>query len=272
MKFSKYYLLASASGIALASGANAADLPIKSPSFAAPPAPASWAGWYVGINGGVITNQTHVTDPHNWTDESYIGEFGTAKATGGAIGGQIGYNWQDDAFVYGLEADIDWVSAKASNNSFNICPSCTGPGGASGGQTGVLQSNMEWLSTIRGRAGITVGRTQGTLLYVTGGLALAGIHSNWGLGYNTGAAIGRFNPNSFVSNGVKVGWTAGVGIEHMFASIPNWSFRAEALWIEFANDNVTVPGPSTFNGHVGPFPSQFQNQSVLGRVGVNYRF
>src|SRR5215471_18952982 len=84
------------------------------------------------------------------------------------------------------------------------------------------------------------GRHQGTLLYVTGGLALAGVKSNWGAGYTGGAgrtAASNLNPNSFSSDGVKVSWTAGLGIEHMFASAPHWSLRAEVLWVQLANDN-----------------------------------
>ncbi len=113
------------------------------------------------------------------------------------------------------------------------------------------------------------------MLYLTGGLALAGIKSNWGAGYTTGpfgGGTGPLNPNSFVSNNVKIGWTAGAGIEHMFAGMPNWPFRAEALWCQFAYDNVTNPGPSTFQGRPRPYHSQFQNEMALGRVGLNYKF
>ena len=270
----RYYLLASASTIALGGGASAADLAVKGPGFA-PRAPASWAGWYVGINGGVITTQTHLDDRNNWTDESYIGEVNQLKSTGGIVGGQIGFNWQEDAFVYGLEGDFDGIFGSKNTITNLTCPSCGAPGGGFGNGTIQSHSEWNWLRTIRGRAGITVGATQGTLLYVTGGLALAGVKSNWGAGYTGGAgrtAASNLNPNSFTSDGVKVGWTAGLGIEHMFASAPHWSLRAEALWVQLANDNVTNPGPSTFNGHIGPFHSQFQNEAVLGRVGLNYKF
>jgi len=264
----RHYLLASASTMALAGGAQAADLPLKQPQVFVPPAPPSWAGLYVGINAGVVTQQTNISDPHNWSDESYVGEVSTLKATGPAIGGQIGYNWQDESFVYGLEGDFDWVSAKASQNIINPCISC-GPGGTAG--VGINQSKLEWLSTIRGRAGIAIGATQSTLLYVTGGLAIAGLKNNWGLGYATTGAQ-AFNPNSFVSNQAKIGWTAGFGIEHMFAGAPHWSFRAEALWMQFENVTETNPGPSTFNLHAGPFNSTLQSEAVVGRVGVNYKF
>lgn len=132
---------------------------------------------------------------------------------------------------------------------------------------------MNWLSTLRGRAGVTVGARQGTLLYVTGGLALAGIKNNWGFGYDDASPSSRhLNPYSFVSNKTKVGWTVGVGIEHMFANMPNWSFRAEALWIDFQNETVINPGPSTFNLQVRPFHTEFQNEAVVARVGATYKW
>ncbi len=243
----RYYLLASASTMALAGGAQAADLPLKQRPIVVPPAPASWAGWYVGVHGGVITTQTTIRDLDNWADEGYINN-NTEKKTGGLAGGHIGYNWQEDAFVYGLEADFDGIFGARTTITTLVCPGCFGP--ASNG-TVQEHSQWDWLSTIRGRAGITVGATQGTLLYVTGGLALAGIKSNWGAGYVGGAAgaatATALNPNSFVSNGVKVGWTAGAGIEHMFAGMPHWSFRPRHCGCSLRMTQLPMAGraPST---------------------------
>jgi outer membrane immunogenic protein len=269
MKRQRYYLLASASTLALAGGgAHAADLGMKAASAAAP---ASWAGWYAGVNGGVVTEQSATKDLNNWADISYVAND-TQKVTAGLFGGHVGYNWQEDGYVYGLEGDFDWVGAKTTDN-FSMCPGCTGPGGFRSIGVAQVQTQMNWLSTVRARAGVTLGARQGTLLYVTGGLALAGIKNNWGAGY-AGSPDPRsaLNPNSFVANNVWLGWTAGVGIEHMFAGMPNWSFRAEALWVQFANQSVSNPGPSTFNGQVRNFTTQFQNQAALARLGVSYKF
>jgi outer membrane immunogenic protein len=271
MKFNKFYLLASASGLALTGSAHAADLgPAPLPAYPVA-APLTWAGWYAGINGGVVTAQSTTQDLNNWADPGYVSNT-TTKQTGGTLGGQIGYNWQDDAFVYGFEGDFNWVWAKATNN-LSLCTGvfCAANGGT-GSSVAVVQSEMNWLSTIRGRAGIAVGSTQGTLLYVTGGVAIAGIKNNWGAGYTGGAAAAVLNPNSFSSNSAKVGWTAGVGVEHMFAGMPHWSFKAEALWVQLENTTVTNPGPSPLNVTGGPFHTQFQNEAVIGRLGLNYKF
>ena len=52
------------------------------------------------------------------------------------------------------------------------------------------------------------------------------------------------------------GWTAGGGIE--FAISPNWSVKAEYLYVDFQNETI---GPGTFR----------LIENVV-RGGVNYRF
>ena len=52
------------------------------------------------------------------------------------------------------------------------------------------------------------------------------------------------------------GWTAGGGIEYAFS--PNWSIKAEYLYINFNNKTI---GPATFN--------LIEN---VARGGINYRF
>ena len=37
---------------------------------------------------------------------------GTADVQGGVVGGQIGYNWQSGAWVFGLETDLQWTGQK----------------------------------------------------------------------------------------------------------------------------------------------------------------
>ena len=37
---------------------------------------------------------------------------GTADVKGPLAGGQIGYNWQSGAWVWGLETDIQWTGQK----------------------------------------------------------------------------------------------------------------------------------------------------------------
>jgi opacity protein-like surface antigen len=132
------------------------------------------------------------------------------------------------------------------------------------------------VATIRGRAGLTVGTT---LAYVTAGVALARFNNHWGAGFPDPVAecggplaCGPVNNNNFVSHNTQLGWAAGFGIEHMFAGYPHVTLKVEAMWLDFANNNVTNGGPSFVSGQPGPFASQFQNQAALARVGVNYKY
>ena len=101
----KGFLLASAGGLAAASGgAQAADLPVKA-AMAAPVA-ANWTGFYAGLHAGGAWQTMNVTNP----DGIRVFEPSASSFLGG---GQIGYNWQHGNFVYGVEADISGLS-KAS--------------------------------------------------------------------------------------------------------------------------------------------------------------
>ncbi len=80
--------------IGATSAAFAADMATKAPIYnKAPPAVVSdWTGWYVGINGGYGW-----ADPNDWAAPNFGGPttpIGSAKAQGGLVGGQVGYNWQ----------------------------------------------------------------------------------------------------------------------------------------------------------------------------------
>ena len=76
-------------------------------------------------------------------------------------GGQIGYNLQSGNFVYGVEADFNYVSNKASvtqATAILFVPSLTST------------TKLDWMGTVRGRLGVALSPT---LIYVTGGWAFA---------------------------------------------------------------------------------------------------
>jgi outer membrane immunogenic protein len=84
----------------------AADMAVK----AAPPAPLpmvyNWTGFYIGANGG--WGSAHEC----WDYAVLAGPVftdGCRDRSGGLIGGQIGYRWQANQFVFGLEAQGDWA-------------------------------------------------------------------------------------------------------------------------------------------------------------------
>ncbi|HML28199.1 MAG TPA: porin family protein [Hyphomicrobium sp.] len=154
--------------------------------------PSIWQGAYIGINGG-----------YGWSNSTFT------KPEGGFGGGQIGYNWQRDWFVFGLEGDFQ--GADISGRAFDQF-----------GDT--AHSSVNWFSTVRGRLGYASGPF---LVYGTAGLAVA----EFDTGVNLGAGL------NFRNTDTKAGYAAGGGVEWAFA--PNWSMKAEYLYTGFGDDTLS---------------------------------
>ena len=252
----KGYLLATASGVAVAvaaGGAQAADMPM--PMKAPPPAPVvvapSWAGWYVGLNAGASWQRMDADPVSGYTGSVVNGGAPTSERYTTFIGGgQIGYNWQTGIYVYGLEGDFSGLSNGHSNIS--------GPGSTDGDNAGV-SSKMSWLSTIRGRVGVTY--QNDTLLYATGGLAIGHVKNSFNFGDE--GALPFVNLKSVSKT--RTGWTVGGGIEHMFTA--HWIVGVEAMWVDLGKSSFTdsLPGQSVKT-------TTFRNQAVIARLRASYKF
>jgi len=118
-----------------AGAAGAADVAVRGQQPVLVP---TWAGFYAGINGGVITHYNTIQDLSNWTDIGYMPNV-QSKNTGGLFGGQIGYNFQDNNFVYGIEADWDWSGAKG-DKAVGWAQTFTGAGGIGTPGGGLIHS------------------------------------------------------------------------------------------------------------------------------------
>jgi outer membrane immunogenic protein len=225
---SKGFLLATAAtgAAAFAPGAMAADLPMKAAPMVVPPA-ASWAGFYIGLHAGVAWHQAHTTLLYGATGSS-------ATGTGFIGGGQIGYNWQNGNFVFGIEVDGSWLNAKADNTT-TFGPFAYG-----------TEHKIRWLSTVRPRFGLAVGNT---MAYVTAGVAFGGVKNSL-----------VFGPDELSQSKTRVGWTVGGGIEHMWTR--NFTVALEGLFVDLGRSNLSLEGKTT----------RFNNQAVIGRLKANYKW
>ena len=208
--------------IATCSAANAADLPRKAP--VQPIAPIqlyNWTGFYVGVNLGGA-----------WTNASTGGVEGNLAGVIG--GGQLGYNWQANQLLLGIEGDFQG-SGQTGSGSTTV-----------GGITYNTSSKIPWFATLRGRLGYVNGPW---LIYATGGAAWLKYELDVSA---AGATVGDHT--------TKAGWTAGGGVEWMF--MPKWSAKLEYLYIDTSSTSVTLFG-NTFDARA--------KESVL-RAGVNYHF
>ncbi len=253
----------------LATSAFAADLPArtytKAPVYVEPVY--NWTGFYIGGNIGYSWGRSDDTSTLTNTAGTVL--FSSADKTdlnGIVGGGQIGYNWQVQSWVWGLEADIQGTDEKGTRNF--LCPTgvCTPTFGVVAVFPGpavpvALNQKIDWFGTVRARAGVLV--TPKVLLYATGGLAYGEVDS--------GATIGLV-PTAFPStSSTNVGWTVGAGIEGAIGG--GWTAKLEYLYVDLG----TVSGSFlTTNAALGGgvLTSSYSSKitdNVL-RVGVNYRF
>jgi outer membrane immunogenic protein len=252
--------LAAVAVIGFASVACAADMPTKAP-IAVPFF--SWTGFYAGLNAGYgwssgNVDVTSLPSPAAFNQDPFSM---TARAKGFIGGGQLGYNWQNGVWVFGIEADIDYahISGDGLHNPNLVF------GGANTFPTSFTTAHQElnWLATIRGRVGYAMDRV---LFYGTGGLAVGGVKVSAFADNFPGAPGLQFAGSDSTT---KTGWTAGGGIEWAFAN--RWSAKAEYLHYDLGSDTVTMARTSA--GPAGFFVvSTFHISGDIVRVGANYKF
>jgi outer membrane immunogenic protein len=242
----------------IAAPAFAADMPLKAPP--APVAPAlSWTGFYIGLNGGYgwnrSTGDTTCITPGGVVNGlgCPLPNTGIVRPQGGLFGGQIGYNWQSSAIVWGLETDIQWANIKASGAKTDFC--CGPPFPAAG--VDAASADLQWFGTFRGRVGVLA--TPSALLYVTGGLIY---------GHESVAGLVSFPLVQYPSaaSSTRAGGTAGAGFEYAFT--PNFSGKVEGLWYDMGSLNTAFTSPVT--GFTEQFHFRFTGAIVRG--GLNWKF
>jgi outer membrane immunogenic protein len=287
----KKLAIAAVAGSALLTGivtASAADMAVKAAPIPMAPAVFSWTGFYIGANvGGAWTNNNGGSDfgplfppfivlaPQAAIPTLIPGQLdvlgGGGRRSGVIGGGQIGYNWQVNQFVIGVEADAVGSGLKGSTAS---ATRSFGPPIllATVNQTvNVEFGHIDWMATFRGRLGFAADRA---LFYVTGGAAVAGIGGATTTVINgPGIAIpaGTFTAGNGGST-TRWGWTVGGGIEWAFS--PNWSVAGEYRYTDFGNRGTTFDIPSGLPAAPIFFTGTGSSHLTVEQatLRVNYRF
>jgi outer membrane immunogenic protein len=266
-------------------GAAAADMPVKAPLAV----PFSWTGFYIGVNAGWSWGR--VRDSIDATSSVRTRIFRTADATlisdvttsgpsfglggrtevdGWVAGGQVGYNWQANRFVFGIELDLQ-ATGQDGSSTFCSTAAC-----GTGSLLVVASHELNWFGTARLRAGFLL--TDTFLLYATGGLAVADVDSTY-----TASLVG-FGTAGLSTSDTRVGWVIGGGGEWAFSR--NWSIKAEYLYIDLGDvNNAGISTTSSVN--LLGTPNQGFNTIIdttvsgtartrwtdnIVRLGLNYRF
>ena len=249
----------------VATSAGAADLAARPYTKAPPPVVAvyNWTGFYIGGNIGYSWGRSSDTSSLTSSTGAFLfASSGRNDLNGVLGGGQIGYNWQVQNWVWGFETDIQATGEKGSR--FFSCPAvtCLPPAALALPPLSVspLEQKINWFGTVRARGGILA--TPQVLLYATGGLAYGEVRTN----ETIGAGLLGF-PNT----DTRVGWTVGAGIEGAIGG--NWTAKLEYLYVDLGRTSASFVTPIGALGG-GTIVSSFSSRitdNVL-RVGVNYRF
>jgi len=241
----KKFLLGTVGLVALgmAAPASAADLAARPYTKAPPPIVApiyDWTGFYIGANGGWAQSR------NCW---DFVGVAGTILAdgcrdrSGGVAGGQIGYRWQANQWVFGVEAQGDWADLNSSRVSL-INPAFS------------TRTKTDAIGLFTGQIGYAWNQA---LFYVKGGGAVT---SN------------RFSINDTLTgfefasaSNTRWGGTVGAGFEYGFS--PGWSVGVEYdhLFMGDANNSFSVVNPI-----VAGALNRIRQDVDMVTVRINYRF
>jgi outer membrane immunogenic protein len=172
-----------------------------------------WSGFYIGINGGGASSRK-CWDVNNNGGVAVTPAFreGCHDATGGVVGGQLGYRWQAASWVFGVEAQGDWANLKGSNTSVVLAPLVNETKidaiGLFTGQVGYAWNNVLWY--VKGGAAVTHAKYNGS---VVGVVIDSASETRWGGAVGTGLEFG-FAPN----------WSVAIEYDHLFMGKRNNSF------------------------------------------------
>jgi outer membrane immunogenic protein len=228
--------------LGMAAPASAADLAARPYTKAPAPVVAiyDWTGFYIGINGG--GGSAHKCWDFVTPATGVLVAEGCHNATGGTIGGQIGYRWQTANWVFGIEGQGNWADFSGSNTSLFFAPDFN-------------RSRVDAFGLLTGQVGYA---WNNVLFYVKGGAAVTGDKFDVFSG-TTGLLLTS-------ANSTRWGGTVGAGLEFGFAQ--NWSVGVEYdhLFMGTRNINFTTPGGLLFENE------RIRQGVDIGLVRLNYRF
>lgn len=170
-----------------------------------------WNGWYVGLHGGYAWQ-----DVHGIFNSANIPTRLDGEQKGGVVGGQLGYNWQSDQFLLGIEGDLSSLTNDGTRSTVNY-----------GGPIVHDHFASDYLGSVRARLGWAI---QNWLLYGTVG---------WGY---SRAEITRDYPAGPFNDKIKLngnGVVFGGGVEWMLTY--GVSLRGEYLRYDL-DRSTNVPG------------------------------
>jgi outer membrane immunogenic protein len=242
----KRFLLATAVIALGAVSAAAADLPArtytKAPVMVAPPV-YDWSGFYIGANGGGGFSHKcwDVTNDGVRAVVPAVRE-GCHDASGGTVGGQIGYRWQSSAWVFGVEAQGNWADFRGDNVSQFFVDTRN-------------QSRIDAFGLFTGQVGYA---WNNALFYVKGGGAVTADKYR----------VFAISTNLLTDTASETRWGGVVGVGFEYGFSPNWSvaFEYDHLFMGSRDVSFTSVG-GAFDG-----TDHIRQNVDLFTARLNYKF
>ena len=181
----------------------------------------------------------------------------------GVIGGaHVGYNFQINQWVLGLEGDVDGSSLSTDCRHRALQQLLSG-----------FRPDQRPLQPRRSgfdpAAGLVTPSTASSFM-PTGGIAFGGFNTSVSTGYSNALFYPAFFGTDSFSN-TRVGWTVGGGLEYAITN--NWSVRAEYRYTDFGSTNEVLahsyPG---FNGDIVGAVLHARLTENRVQVGFSYKF
>lgn len=194
-----------------------------------------WSGFYAGLNAG------YGTADQCWSSRERP-SLGCNTANGALVGGQIGYRWQFNSWVIGLEAQGDWADLTGSH------PDPFAP--------------FEFRETKRG-FGIFSAQLgyalNNTLIYAKGGAAVSSFHYE---------AESQTDPVFTEKTGDLTRWSGMVGAGIEYGLSPNWSAAVEYNHLFTGGSDERFVRPSNGQSDI----AHIRGEIDLVTARVNYHF
>jgi opacity protein-like surface antigen len=236
--------------------------------MALPPRLVDWSGWYLGGNagwtsGGYSGNSVGSPVPPFSTTAPDVFRFSTLSDSMIIGGGQIGFNWQLNQWVFGLEGSI------ARNN---LRREVLGPGSAVFGTNDSFQFSSDWEAALRARVGFAFDRW---LAYGTAGVAglRASAKASYGSNeFQVPGGVAITPPSSGADEHILLGGTVGLGAEYALTSSISAGMEYRYSWFgsqSYSLGSIPFPGPGGVASSISSRVAETTNEIT---IRINYRF
>lgn len=242
-----------------------------------------WSGFYAGVFAGYGLDTAMATSSNipPVTTEVDPGEFLTIGVSefderfeAPFAGAQLGYNYQIDRFVLGVEGAVTLGGFDKARGTSVIYNFVDGADFSNNSIDSSTNFSLDWLTTFAGRAGMDF---DGWLVYGKAGVAVADVSAVSATTYtvdgNVGGGLLGLPNGTYVSNGrsdvLRIGPVIGVGVEKKLTE--NVSLGLEYNYVRLGDVEVSGGGLGGIIGGGGGAQTFSANMHSV-KAALNYHF